>query len=146
MVSCRDCIYYKAPGEQAEGLYIGKDVAFCEKLQIKNVWIKRAESCNFFTPRKERKKLEEVKEVKIKKEAKVEEELEKIRGMSKSEIAQTYEISESYASVLRSALKADRYKILKREELSLSEMADKLEISKSTVRSYLSALKQVELL
>lgn len=131
MVSCKECEHYQPPESSEENPLLSEKISYCEKLRIKNVRKSRAKDCIFFTS-KRKKTLEEKRK--------------SIRQMTKEEIAKTYNMSKSYASVTLSALKRDRFEILKREDLSVEEMSKKLDISKSTIRSYLSALKQAQIL
>lgn len=127
MVSCEECVHYRSPNESLENPYLGEEVPYCEKLRIKNLRLNRAMDCLFFTT-------EEVDEIEKKRK--------EIMKLSKGDIAEKYGLSKSYASVVLSALKPERFEILKKD-LSLSQMRNQLGISKSTVRAYLSALKQV---
>lgn len=130
MVTCKDCANYEDPETSVQNPFIGAKVPYCKKLRIKNVWIGRAEGCNFFTP-KAKEGLEEKRK--------------KIMEMSKKEISETYGISDSYAAVLNSALKNKRFEVLNRQDLTPEEMSKELGISKSTINAYISVLKKVGL-
>lgn len=131
MITCRDCANYEDPEASVQNPLIGERLPYCKKLRIKNVWMDRAKSCNFFINKAEEELDEKVK---------------KIREMSKKEMSEKYGISNSYAAVLNSALKNERFEVLKRQDLTPEEMGKKLGISKSTVNSYITVLEKVGLL
>lgn len=113
-----------------------EETYYCVNLHIKDLDTERANFCTFYSPKSRgelRRDKEELLELKR----------ELLLEMSEEKLAQKYEISAGYVSMLKSALKEGRFEILVRNDLSSTEISKKLDISESSVRAYLTALKKV---
>lgn len=137
MADCTNCIHCLS-----EAKLMGKESFkgfYCTNLNIKDLSTDRAEFCTFYTPKngKERK-LKEREILEIRRDLLLE--------MPEAVISEKFGISNGYVKMLYSALKPKRFDMLSDKDLPPSEISQRLDLSESSVRAYLTALKKVNLL
>lgn len=95
------------------------------------------------------KGLEHLGEIEIKERKepiqKVEEKRAAIAELNKDTISERFDISEGYVSVVKRAIKEEVFNVLSDPELSIEEKAKKLDVEKSTISLYQTALKKVSI-
>lgn len=140
MASCKNCVHSipisEVMGEQFSSEY---NSYYCMNLNIRDLDTDRADFCTFYTSEEEAEKTHDEREL-------LELKREFLMEMTDEEISTEYEISTGYASMLHSALKENRFGTLIDDELSVSKISEELEISESSVRAYLTALRKVGIL
>lgn len=140
MVSCKNCVHSIPISEIMGEKFSGESNSYyCMNLNIRDLDTNRAEFCTFYTSKEEAEKTyDENKILELKRDF--------LTEMTEEEISTEYGISTGYASMLHSALKKTRFDTLINKELSVSTISEELEISESSVRAYLTALRKVGIL